>query len=186
VIEHGDSGGPVFAAGTQKIIAVNSGAGSGIEVLARVDLLRSWIAARVASTGAAAPPPPPPPPPPPAADAGASPPPPTASCAASEAEPNDTFATEGVLKTTACGKLDTSADVDWYAFAVTVGQTTVSITGDADASASIGYVNGGKCIPALANVRAASVTLATGTASLCIAVSSPSHKVQAYRLVAVH
>jgi hypothetical protein len=43
VIQPGDSGGPVVVAGTHNIVAVNSGAGGGTQVLAKVDLLWSWI-----------------------------------------------------------------------------------------------------------------------------------------------
>ena len=49
VIEQGDSGGPVFTSGTHTIVAVNSGAGSGMQVLARVDLLYAWISEQMAS-----------------------------------------------------------------------------------------------------------------------------------------
>lgn len=42
-IQSGDSGGPVFAAGTHQIVAVNSGSGGGTQVLARVDLVATWI-----------------------------------------------------------------------------------------------------------------------------------------------
>jgi uncharacterized membrane protein YgcG len=51
VIEHGDSGGPVFVPGTHTIVAVNSGGGGGTEILARVDLLHSWILQQVAAHG---------------------------------------------------------------------------------------------------------------------------------------
>jgi hypothetical protein len=61
VIQPGDSGGPDFASGTHVIAAVNSGAGSGTEVLARVDLLQTWLAQQIAAHGGAGP----------AADAGA-------------------------------------------------------------------------------------------------------------------
>jgi len=44
-IESGDSGGPDFVVGSgpHVIAAVNSGSGGGIELLARVDLVRDWI-----------------------------------------------------------------------------------------------------------------------------------------------
>ncbi len=51
VIEHGDSGGPVFVPKTHKIVAVNSGGGGGTAILARVDLLHSWIVQQIASNG---------------------------------------------------------------------------------------------------------------------------------------
>jgi secreted trypsin-like serine protease len=52
VIEEGDSGGPVVVSGTYPhiIAAVNSGAG-GLEVLARVDLVKGWIDHRIAEHG---------------------------------------------------------------------------------------------------------------------------------------
>jgi hypothetical protein len=79
IIQSGDSGGPdILVGGAQHtIVAVNSGAGTGSEVLARVDLLYAWIADRVqAHGGFAAPPSPDPGPPDPSGrhDAGAPPP----------------------------------------------------------------------------------------------------------------
>jgi hypothetical protein len=44
MIQSGDSGGPAVVPGTHTIVAVSSGAGHGLELLARVDLLASWIA----------------------------------------------------------------------------------------------------------------------------------------------
>jgi V8-like Glu-specific endopeptidase len=52
VIEGGDSGGPDFLAGTHKIVAVNSAAVDGVEFLARVDTLASWIDQQIAVQGA--------------------------------------------------------------------------------------------------------------------------------------
>lgn len=43
VIQPGDSGGPVVLAGSHSIVAVNSGAGGGTQVLARVELVNAWI-----------------------------------------------------------------------------------------------------------------------------------------------
>jgi hypothetical protein len=53
VIEPGDSGGPDMLLGTHVIVAVNSGAGGGTEVLARTDLLAAWIKEQVAANGGA-------------------------------------------------------------------------------------------------------------------------------------
>ncbi|MFO0756616.1 MAG: trypsin-like serine protease [Byssovorax sp.] len=55
IIESGDSGGPDFASGTHTIVAVNSGGGGGTEVLARVDLIASWIQQQIASHGGSGP-----------------------------------------------------------------------------------------------------------------------------------
>lgn len=71
VIQPGDSGGPCEIPGSpqHEIAAVNSGAGGGTQVLARVDLVRDWIqqviAANGGSGGGTTPPPAPPPAPPP-------------------------------------------------------------------------------------------------------------------------
>lgn len=53
VIESGDSGGPVVLVNSSphSIIAVNSGAGSGTQVLARTDLVYSWIDQQVKANG---------------------------------------------------------------------------------------------------------------------------------------
>ncbi|HVY46623.1 MAG TPA: trypsin-like serine protease [Minicystis sp.] len=52
-IEPGDSGGPDLLPGAapHTLVAVNSGAGGGTEVLARVDLVRDWIEGRIAAAG---------------------------------------------------------------------------------------------------------------------------------------
>jgi hypothetical protein len=51
VLETGDSGGPVEQTETHRIVAVNSGNGSGIEVLARVDFLYGWIEEQISTHG---------------------------------------------------------------------------------------------------------------------------------------
>jgi hypothetical protein len=57
VIQPGDSGGPNYVSGSNvpTIVAVNSGAGGGTEVLARVDVLATWLDQRVAQNGGYAP-----------------------------------------------------------------------------------------------------------------------------------
>jgi secreted trypsin-like serine protease len=61
IIQSGDSGGPDILAGgsTHTIVSVNSGAGGGSEVLARVDLLYTWITQKVEAHGGFSTPPPP-------------------------------------------------------------------------------------------------------------------------------
>jgi hypothetical protein len=53
IIESGDSGGPVYATGPggREIVAVNSGAGGGTEILARIDLVKQKLDAIIAQTG---------------------------------------------------------------------------------------------------------------------------------------
>lgn len=53
VIESGDSGGPVVVSGSSphQIVAVNSGGGTSSQVLARVDLVYSWIDQQVVAHG---------------------------------------------------------------------------------------------------------------------------------------
>ena len=51
IIQSGDSGGPDELPGTHTIVSVNSGAGGGTQVLARVDLLYSWIQQQIAAHG---------------------------------------------------------------------------------------------------------------------------------------
>jgi len=91
VIEGGDSGGPVYASGSRRIVAVNSGTGTSYQVLARTDLLASWIAEKVRAHGGTGPTPAPVPAP--------SPGPPPSGCTATEREPNDTFGAANALGT---------------------------------------------------------------------------------------
>ncbi|MFO0555060.1 MAG: trypsin-like serine protease [Polyangiaceae bacterium] len=55
-IQSGDSGGPVVVPGTHQIVAVNSGAGGGTQVLARTDLLNSWLKDKISASSTTAPP----------------------------------------------------------------------------------------------------------------------------------
>jgi MYXO-CTERM domain-containing protein len=52
-IEHGDSGGPDVVPGSSphEIVAVNSGSSASVEILARVDLLCSWIQQQIQAHG---------------------------------------------------------------------------------------------------------------------------------------
>ena len=169
VIEHGDSGGPVFLGATQTIVAVNSGLGGNTEVLARVDLLADWLRGRIAAQAAAPPLPPPPP----------------SACAITESEPNNVVGSATAFKTTACGKLGTADDLDWFLYAATVGRTSLLLGGDGDAAATFGVFSAGKCVPFVQSARGVVVSVAAGTAQICIGVSSAAHKAQPYGLAAV-
>ncbi|MBV9945500.1 MAG: trypsin-like serine protease [Myxococcales bacterium] len=208
VIEHGDSGGPVYLPATHTIAAINSGANTQVEVLARVDLVADWIAGRVAalsngdapSPGAATPPGPGA-----APDAGASPAgnikPPSGnlakagSCAA-EVEPNDTPAAATRLSGATCAALATASDADWYVFDAGAGTTRVGLVPGGDAVLSVGYMTGDQSptcsvvIPASAGRRAAAVTVygasAAQPARICLSVTSPSGTPQRYSLTLGH
>ena len=180
VIESGDSGGPDELPGTDPhlIVAVNSGAGGGTEVLARVDLLRSWILGKVASHGGGGTTPPP------APDAGAppdsGPPTPPPGCP-SETEPNDTFRTPNPLGPSACGHLGGADTQDWFSWSI-AGATPYSVrlkaTGDAEL-AMWKLVNG--AFTRVANTSATEIThTSSGAGSYVLAVFSPGGQTQSY------
>ena len=180
VIESGDSGGPDELPGTDphQIVAVNSGAGGGTEVLARVDLLRSWILGKVASHGGGGGTTPPPAPdagaPP---DSGSTPPP---SCP-SESEPNDTFRTPNALGSSACGRLSGADTQDWFTWSIGGSlpyRVRLTATGDAEL-AMWKQVNG--AFTRVANTSATEIShTASGAGSYVLAVFSPGGQTESY------
>lgn len=150
IIEAGDSGGPVYvgSGASRTIAAVNSGAGGGTQVLARVDLAYAKIQQLIAanggsggtssggssdsgssgsgrsSGGSAAPPPPPPPPAP------------TCAGGTQEVEPNDASNQANALSRTRCGALSSDTDIDWYSWSVPAAgvayDVALTTSGDAD------------------------------------------------------
>ncbi len=171
VIQPGDSGGAVMAEGTHRIVAVNSGAGNGIQVLARVDLLRAWIDQQVAAHTPSPPPSAPPSPPPP----------PPSDCTA-EIEPNGSVQTATTIAHRACGALSSSGDVDWVTFTVAHGATTLQLSADDDAVFSIGKLAYGRCNLLATGRTGARLTTSGRSTALCARISSPSHRTQAYTL----
>lgn len=179
LIQPGDSGGPDFIAGTHTIAAVNSGAGSGTEVLARVDLLQAWIEEEIAahpgsaSTGGSA-------------DAGAG----TstdagagAAPAVREQEPNNSLAAANPIGGSKMGgAIDPSTDIDWFTLTVPVGRTTAVLEATGDAVFAAGVISGGTCPFAVSAASRVTVSATGHPVDLCIYVSSPKHDPQLYTL----
>lgn len=182
VIEPGDSGGPVFAYGTHRILAVNSGAGASIEVLARVDLLAAWIEEQIAGHGGRepsdAPPPaaPPAPPPPPGA------PGPLACGGPAETEPNEVWASATRLDAgSLCGAISSPMDRDCFAARLGRGAVSIELTGDGDASFAVGAAQGSTCTPTMPGLRRLAMTNRSAL-TLCVCVTSPSGVAQRYTI----
>ena len=145
VIQSGDSGGPVYvgSGANRSIIAVNSGAGGGTQILARVDLayakIQEIIAANGGSGGGGS-------------SSGGSSSGGSSSggsssgggssssgggaCGASESEPNDISTDANALSGKKCGALGSGSDVDWYTWDLTSAgiayDVSVAASGDAD------------------------------------------------------
>ena len=180
IIQSGDSGGPAFREGTHEIVAVNSGANDTLQVLARVDLLTTWISDRVAahpvtSGGSSS-----------SSSSGGSSSSSSSSGAVgpSEVEPNDTQASAQTLLSSISGSFAGPTDVDWYAFAAPVGTSQIRLVGEADATFDIGFVADTRCLFALWRQTAARITVRGGETRLCLKASSASHTDQGYTLSA--
>jgi hypothetical protein len=179
IIESGDSGGPVELAGaSHTIVAVNSGAGGGTEVLARVDLVTSWIDSYVNAHGGyasvATPAPSPTPAPTPA---------PAPSCASPEREPNNSYTAATAFTTKACGAL-TASDQDWFSW--TVGAGTVNyqlqLVATGDAKIKMWKLVNGQYVQ-IANDTATSFTKqSTAAGTYVVGVWSASGAAQSYGL----
>jgi hypothetical protein len=178
VIESGDSGGPDELPGTalpHTVVAVNSGAGGGTEVLARVDLLKSWISDKIAAHGGGGVTPPPPPPPPP----------PSPTCTGpSEVEPNDDFQRPNALGPSVCGKLGGSDSQDWYGWSI-AGATpySVKLTTSADATIRMWkQINGSFREVTTGATGTEIANTASGAGSYVVAVFTSSGTAQSYSL----
>jgi hypothetical protein len=164
VIEPGDSGGPVEVPGTtpHAIVAVNSGAGVGAQAVARVDLVKDWIAERIAAHGGGAAP----------------------GCAgAAEVEPNDDFRAPNALGPSACGSLGGSDALDWYGWSID-GATPYSVkleTGG-DASLAMWKLVDGK-YARVPNTSPTEIShTASGAGSYVLAAFTPGGAAQSYAL----
>ncbi len=201
VIEHGDSGGPVFRSGTHEIVAVNSGAGSGIQVLARTDLLYAWIQSRIQShggSGTSAP-----------SDGGTDAAKPDGGtdaakpdggtdsgtgssgskdagttapkCAANEVEANDSYGKANALALgSTCGALSTASDADYFTFTAPIGTTKLTLTGNG--AFTVGYTSTAGCIPVLSGQTGVSISVSGAPRGICLALASATHTVGSYVL----
>jgi len=210
IIQPGDSGGPVFKYGSHTLVAVNSGAGSGLQVLARVDLLYDWITAQVAahtpsaafgsagatnSAGASGA----------AAGAGAGGASSTnagsagmggvaavaggggsgssASVACSvEKESNNDLNHANALVGSACGSIASKTDVDWYSIKAGVGSHALRIAPGSDATFAVGLPSRTTCVLSAQGASRVNVNVSGGDVNLCVKVSSAGKKTQSYTL----
>jgi hypothetical protein len=173
VIESGDSGGPVEVPGTtpHALVAVNSGAGSGKQVLARVDLVKSWISDRIATHGGGA----------------VQPAPPTVSAptcnGAVEVEPNDDFRVPNALGPSTCGALSGGDVQDWYGWSIDgAAPYTLRLAAGGDASVVMWKrVDGGYARVLNTSPTEISHT-SSGAGSYVVAVFTPDGAAQSYSL----
>jgi hypothetical protein len=175
VIESGDSGGPVEIPGANphRIVAVNSGAGGGTEVLARVDLLANWIAQKIEAHGGGGTTNPDPP------DPGQ----PTTCSGPSEAEPNNTYQQSNALGSSACGKLGSGDTQDWYTWSIG-GATnySVKLSGQTDARLQMWKLVGGS-YSAVANTSNTEIShVSSGAGTYVMVVLSDAGATQSYKL----
>ncbi len=127
IIESGDSGGPdeLIGVSPHQIVAVNSGAGGGTQVLARVDLLAGWIKDQIKLHGGGGEPPAPPPVDPPVT------PPANPECPDLN---NHSFGHAAALVDHACGNLGPTAPQSWYMWSIRAANPyslVVNSSGDA-------------------------------------------------------
>lgn len=179
VIQSGDSGGPVYLAGSaspRTIVAVNSGGGGGTQVLARVDLVYAKIQEIIAQSGGTAGSP---------APAAAPAPTPAPGCSGTpESEPNDASNQADALAGTACGALATGGDIDWYAWsAASAGiayEVALTATGDADVLMWKSNGSGWSRVQNASPTRIAATSSSAG--NYLVAVRSSGGNAQSYAL----
>lgn len=175
IIQSGDSGGPAVISGTHTIAAVNSGAGGGTEVLARVDLLSDWIQDQVDAHGGAGP-----------SHGGGGggggtydrPP-----NGASEAEPNDSYAEPNLLTGTLEGELQ-SGDEDWFTWSVSAAWLPydVSLRATGDAELRMWKLVNGRYYPVASTTSTEIMHYSSGAGRYLVAAFSPSGEEQSYSI----
>lgn len=181
IIQSGDSGGPDFLPGSapHTIVSVNSGAGSGTQVLARVDLLSSWIQQQIAAHGGGG------------GSGGGS----GGggggggngggACDSNEQEPNDAYTSPNALAAgTLCGEINPGSDKDWFTWSVASAGVAydVKLVATGDAQIQMWKNSGGKYYR-VSNTSATEIAHTSGGAgSYVLAVWSPGGATQSYTL----
>jgi V8-like Glu-specific endopeptidase len=172
VIQSGDSGGPDFLENTHTIVAVNSGAGSGTEVLARVDLLHHWIMAQVDAHGGAGP-----------SHSGGGGGHEKRPNGSFEDEPNDSYEEPNTLTGTLKGKLS-PGDEDWFSWSVSSARVPyeVSLRATGDAELRMWKLVGGRYYPIESESSTEIAYLSSGAGRYVVAAFSPSGEAQSYTI----
>ena len=185
IIQSGDSGGPDELPGTHTIVSVNSGAGGGTQVLARVDLLYSWIQQQIAAhggngtgsgggggtdagTGGGT-------------DAG------TGgggggTCKAGT-EPNDTYTQASAFSGPICDSLSGSDTQDWFTFSVGSGVAyDVKVVSTGDAQVEMWKLVNGQYSQVANTSNTEIAHTSSGAGTYVLAVYTPGGASQTYKL----
>jgi V8-like Glu-specific endopeptidase len=195
VIESGDSGGPVVAASSSphSIVAVNSGGGSGTQVLARTDLVYSWIDQQVkansgwgtnsgtnssssggsgsSSSGGSS-----------SSSGGGSSSSGGEACAG-EVEPNDSYTGPNPLGAAVCGSLSSSDTQDWYSWSISgTAPYSLELSPTGDAEVVMWKLVNGRYSQVANTTPTSSAHTSTGSGSYIVVVWSPSGNAQSYKL----
>jgi hypothetical protein len=180
VIQSGDSGGPDEIPGTHTIAAVNSGAGGGTQVLARVDLLNNWIQEQITAhggNGAGG-----------GSGSGNDPGPgggddAGTSCTPTQ-EPNDDYTQPNPIDGPTCGSLSGSDNQDWFTFSVPGAGVAydVKVVSAGDAQVQMWKLVNGQYVQ-IANTSPTEIAHTSGAAGTYIfAVWTPGGVSQTYTL----
>ena len=105
-----------------------------------------------------------------------------AAVATLEHEPNDTLAQANPLGATMSGAIGTSADVDWFKVTLPTGKSTLTLQASSDAVIATGVLSGTACPLAVTSAKGVVVSVGGQPAGVCVQVTSPGHKVQSYTL----
>ncbi len=190
VIQSGDSGGPVYvgSGSNRSIIAVNSGAGGGTQILARVDLAYTKIQEIIAANGggggggsssggsssggsSSG-----------GSSSGGSSSSGGTGCTASESEPNDISTDANALSGKKCGALSSGSDVDWYTWDVASAGVSydVSVASSGDADVLMWKWANGQWHKIANTTSTRIAATSTGGGTYVLAVRSIGQKAQSY------